>query len=138
MKGVWIKLDLTKKRYNILRSTRSIVDENQDVNYVFADINCRLKIVFKDGTSDFFEDITELNERIENAIMFFFFLSFFYVLSLKKGTLRFAFIISFLQLLNIFRNLWQYFFLFILTKFNHAFYKSLFTFRFDQSIICHY
>ena len=89
MKGVWIKLDLTKKRYNILRSTRSIVDENQDVNYVFADINCRLKIVFKDGTSDFFEDITELNERIENAIMFFFFLSFFYVLSLKKGTLCF-------------------------------------------------
>ena len=89
MKGVWIKLDLTKKRYNILRSTRSIVDENQDVNYVFADINCRLKIVFKDGTSDFFEDITELNERIENVIMFFFFLSFFYVLSLKKGTLCF-------------------------------------------------
>ena len=89
MKGVWIKLDLTKKRYNILRSTRSIVDENQDVNYVFADINCRLKIVFKDGTSDFFEDITELNEWIENAIMFFFFLSFFYVLSLKKGTLCF-------------------------------------------------
>ena len=89
MKGVWIKLGLTKKRYNILRSTRSIVDENQDVNYVFADINCRLKIVFKDGTSDFFEDITELNERIENVIMFFFFLSFFYVLSLKKGTLCF-------------------------------------------------
>ena len=89
MKGVWIQLDLTKKRYNILRSTRSIVDENQDVNYVFADINCRLKIVFKDGTSDFFEDITELNEWIENAIMFFFFLSFFYVLSLKKGTLCF-------------------------------------------------
>ena len=89
MKGVWIKLELTKKRYNILRSTRSIVDENQDVNYVFADINCRLKIVFKDGTSDFFEDITELNEWIENAIMFFFFLSFFYVLSLKKGTLCF-------------------------------------------------
>ena len=77
MKGVWIKLDLTKKRYNILRSTRSIVDENQDVNYVFADINCRLKIVFKDGTSDFFEDITELNERIENAIMFFSFYLFF-------------------------------------------------------------
>ena len=77
MKSVWIKLDLTKKRYNILRRTRSIVDENQGVSYVFADINCRLKIVFKDGTSDFFEDITELNERIENAIIFFSFYRFF-------------------------------------------------------------
>ena len=52
--------------------------------------------------------------------------------------LRFAFIISFLQLLNIFRNLRQHFFLNILTKFNHASYESLFTFHFYQSIIWHY
>ena len=32
---------------------------------VFADINCRLKAVFKDGTSEFFKDISELNELIE-------------------------------------------------------------------------
>ena len=57
-------LNLTKKRYNVLWSTRSITNKNQDVNYVFADINCRLKTVFKDGTFDLFEDISELNERI--------------------------------------------------------------------------
>ena len=53
LKGVRIKLDLTKKRYNVLRSARSSANENQDINYVFADINCRLKVVFKNGTSDF-------------------------------------------------------------------------------------
>ena len=42
LKGVRIKLDLTKKRYHVLRSARSIANENQDINYVFADINCRL------------------------------------------------------------------------------------------------
>ena len=65
LKGVRIKLDLTKKRYNVLRSARSIANENQDINYVFPDINCRLKVVFKNGTSDFFKDIIELNELIE-------------------------------------------------------------------------
>ena len=44
---------------------RYIADENPDVNYVFADINCRLKVVFKNGTSDFLKDISELNELIE-------------------------------------------------------------------------
>ena len=65
LKGVRFKIDLTKKRYNCLRSARSIANENQDINYVIADINCRLKVVFKNGTSDFFKNIIELNELIE-------------------------------------------------------------------------
>ena len=66
MKDVRVKLDLTKKRYNILK--RSIADEKQDVIYVFADVNCRLTVVFKDGTSEFFKDISELNELIEQRM----------------------------------------------------------------------
>ena len=65
LKDVRVKLDLMKKRYNILKSGRSIADEKQDVNYVFADINWRLKVVFKDGTSEFFKDTLEANELIE-------------------------------------------------------------------------
>ena len=60
--------DLTKKRYNILKSARSIADEKQDVNYVFTDVNCRLKVVFKDGTSEFLKNILELNELIEQRM----------------------------------------------------------------------
>ena len=68
LKDVRVKLDLTKKRYNILKSARSIADGKQDVNSVFADVNCRLKVVFKDGTSEFFKDISELNELIEQRM----------------------------------------------------------------------
>ena len=68
LKGVRIRLDLTKKRYNVLRRARSIADENQDVNYVFVDISCQLKVVFKDGTSDFFKGISDLNELIEKRM----------------------------------------------------------------------
>ena len=69
LKDVRVKLDLTKKRHNILKSARSIADENQDVNYVFADFNCRLKVVFNDGTCESFKDISELNELIEQRML---------------------------------------------------------------------
>ena len=55
LKGVRITLDLTKKRNSVLRRARSVANENQDVNYDFADIKCLLKVVFKNGTSDFFK-----------------------------------------------------------------------------------
>ena len=55
LKGVWITLDLTKKRNSVLRRARSVANENQDVNYDFADIKCLLKVVFKNGTFDFFK-----------------------------------------------------------------------------------
>ena len=68
MKDVSVKLDLTKKRHNILKSARSIADEKQDVKYVFADVNCRLKVVFNEGTFEFLKDISELNELIEQRM----------------------------------------------------------------------
>ena len=68
MKDVSVKLDLTTKRHNILKSARSIADEKQDVKYVFADVNCRLKVVFNEGTFEFLKDISELNELIEQRM----------------------------------------------------------------------
>ena len=68
LKDVRLNLDLTRKRYNVLKSARSIADEKQHVNYVFADINCRLKVAFKDGTSEFFKDISKLNELMEQRM----------------------------------------------------------------------
>ena len=68
MKDVSVKLDLTKKRHNILKSVRSIADEKQDVKYVFANVNCRLKVVFNEGTFEFLKDISELNELIEQRM----------------------------------------------------------------------
>ena len=56
LKDVRVKLDLPKKRYNVLKKVRSTVDEKQDTNYVFEDVNTRLKVVFKDGTSEFLKE----------------------------------------------------------------------------------
>ena len=51
-RNVKVKLDLTKKRYLIFTETMQLV-KNEAVKFVMAGINCRLKVVFKDGNSPF-------------------------------------------------------------------------------------
>lgn len=58
MKGVKIKLDLAK----------ICIFLKSDDNCVFADIDWQLKIVFKNGTSEFSKDISKLNELIEKFV----------------------------------------------------------------------
>ena len=65
---ILIIIIIIKKEVQCFEESRSVADEKQDVNYVFADINCRLKVVFKDVTSEFVKDISELNELIENCV----------------------------------------------------------------------
>ena len=66
LKDARIKLDLTRRRYRILKDAIDLAKEHPDLDYVFADVNCRLKIVFKDGTSNFFNDIDNLKSMINN------------------------------------------------------------------------
>ena len=44
-----IKLNLTKTRYSIFTEAMQLVKNNEVVKFVIADINCCLKVVFKDG-----------------------------------------------------------------------------------------
>ena len=59
--NVKIKLDLTKKRYLIFTEAMQLVKNNEAVKFVMADINCRFKVVFKDGKS-FFSDCGNLRD----------------------------------------------------------------------------
>ena len=68
LKDVRIKLDLTKSRYKILKDAIDLAKEHSDLNYVHADVNCRLKVVFKDGSSNFFNDVDDLKSIINNRI----------------------------------------------------------------------
>ena len=68
LKDVRIKLDLTKRRYKILKDAIDLAKEHPDLNYVYADVNCRLKVVFKDGSSNFFNDIDDLKSIRNNRI----------------------------------------------------------------------
>ena len=49
VKNVKVKLDLTKKLYSIFIEAMELLKNNEVVEFVIADINCRLKVVFKDG-----------------------------------------------------------------------------------------
>ena len=64
LKDVRIKLDLTK--YGILKGVIDLAKEHPDLDNVFADINCPLKVVFKDGKSNFFNGINNLKSVINN------------------------------------------------------------------------
>ena len=65
--GARIRLDLTKYRYNLLVSARKRLNNCPEVNYVYADINCRLKVKLADESHKFFESMEELNGILSNA-----------------------------------------------------------------------
>ena len=66
LKEVRLKLDWTKRRHGILKDAIDPAKEHPDLDYVFADVNCHLKVVFKDSTSNFFNDIDNLKSMINN------------------------------------------------------------------------
>ena len=59
-----VKLDLTRKRYMTLTRALESVKKVSIVD-VMVDINCRLKVVFQRGRSEFFNDDDSFNEAIE-------------------------------------------------------------------------
>ena len=63
--NVKLKLDLTKYRYKIFTKAIETVKSYDNVNYDIVDVNFRLKVVFKDGSSKFFTDIMSLKEILE-------------------------------------------------------------------------
>ena len=66
LKGnVRVRLDLTKERYNLLTYARKRVESLDDVDYVYADINCRLKVRMKEGDDHFFDSIDELIDIVD-------------------------------------------------------------------------
>ena len=65
---VRVKTDLTKRRYEVLKKAINLVNANNDVDYVFTDVNCQLKVVSKDKRSSFFNDIDHLKKLLEDRI----------------------------------------------------------------------
>ena len=63
-KNAKVRLDLTKKRYKIFTDAIDFVKAYKNVDYVMVDINCRLKVVFKNGRSSFFDNISDLKNLI--------------------------------------------------------------------------
>ena len=59
--GIRVSLDLTKRRYALLKAARRAVEGNVRVKFVYADVNCRLKCRLSDDTEIAFETLDDLD-----------------------------------------------------------------------------
>ena len=66
-KGISVRLDLTKRRLNILNEVRNMTKNIPIVEFVFADINCRLGVKFVNGLLRFFNSVAELNNLLQQS-----------------------------------------------------------------------
>ena len=56
-----VQLDLTKRRYDLLKEARTRIKGADSVEYAFADINCSLGLRLKNGRFKFFNSSEELD-----------------------------------------------------------------------------
>ena len=65
-KKVRIKIDLTKRRLELLSYARDITKGVEGIEYVFCDVNCGLNVKFSNGRFRAFNSKTELASIIAN------------------------------------------------------------------------
>ena len=64
LKNAKVRLDLTKKQYKVFTDAIDFVKAYKNVDHVMVDINCQLKVFFKNGRSSFFDNIFDLKNLI--------------------------------------------------------------------------
>ena len=57
--SVWV--DLTKRRYMLLREARELIKNNDYIDFAFADINCSLGFRYKNGSFRYFNSENEFH-----------------------------------------------------------------------------
>ena len=63
-KSFSVLVDLTKRRYLLLREARELIKNNDDTDFSFADINCSLGFRYKNGSFRYFNSENELHNLI--------------------------------------------------------------------------
>ena len=61
-----VAVDLTKRRYELLRFARGVIKDNVKVKYAFADINCSLALRLANDSLCFFNSKDKLSEILNN------------------------------------------------------------------------
>ena len=69
-RGVRIKLDLTKSRYNLLKRANDHVKEVPSIKSCYADVNCCLKVKLNDENQNgiFFSSLDDLRDILDMEI----------------------------------------------------------------------
>ena len=57
-------MDLTRERYTALKEAREITKDVDSINFVYADINCDLRMFTKEGKHSRFDSIADLENLI--------------------------------------------------------------------------
>ena len=68
--GFKVKLDLTKSRFNLLKKANDHIKEIPAISFCYADVNCRLRVKFRDAKQEniFFSTFDELREIVDSEI----------------------------------------------------------------------
>ena len=69
-RGVRIKLDLTKSRYDLLKRANDHLKELPFIKFCYADVNCRLKVKFNDENQKdiFFSSFDDFRDIVDMEI----------------------------------------------------------------------
>ena len=60
-----IRLDLTKRCYLMLSEANKLASDNQNANFCYAGVNCRLKICWNDNQENFFDTLEVLRDLLD-------------------------------------------------------------------------
>ena len=63
--GVTVHLDLTKSRLDLLMKANKYVKDISNVDFAYSDINCRLKVRFKNRREEFFNSMEDLISKTD-------------------------------------------------------------------------
>ena len=66
-KGYKIRLDRKRhqRRYLMLSEANKLASDNQNANFFYTDVNCRLKIRWNDNQEDFFDTLEDLRDLLD-------------------------------------------------------------------------
>ena len=59
-----VSVDLTRRRYLLLKTAKGIIKDNPNISYVHADINCSLGIKFANESFKYFNSLNELHSLL--------------------------------------------------------------------------
>ena len=60
--GVKLHVDLSKKRFKLLLDAQKYVENVQEAQFVYANVNCNMKVKFRNNEESFFTSMQELED----------------------------------------------------------------------------
>ena len=63
--GVKLHVNISKKRFKLLLDAQKYVENVAEVQFVYADVNCNLKVKFRNNEESFFNSMQELEDILD-------------------------------------------------------------------------